>query len=66
MVKPLEQLLERKMTRKEFLATLGLGAVTIFGFSNLINVLGGGNNRKQSSSPMGYGSSSYGGKTKKT
>jgi hypothetical protein len=61
MIKPLEQLLQRKMNRKEFLATLGLGAVSLMGFSHLINNLS--NSRgKQSDASAGYGSSAYGGK----
>jgi hypothetical protein len=34
-----DQLLAREMTRKQFLVTVGLGIVGIFGFSSLIGML---------------------------
>jgi hypothetical protein len=64
MSKHLNTLLVRDMTRKEFLATLGFGLVSILGFSNLIHLLTGKPINKYidsaSKSKNGYGSSSYG------
>jgi hypothetical protein len=64
MLQSIEQLLQRKMNRKEFLAALGLGAVTIMGFSNLLKVLGHDPHKRQigTSSGSSYGGSSYGGR----
>ncbi len=59
MQKNVSDLLHKKMSRKEFLATLGLGLVSILGFSNLLKMLDGGKSTKIQSG--GYGSSSYGG-----
>jgi hypothetical protein len=63
MNKQLDVLMHKEMTRKEFLTTLGVGLVTLLGFSSLLrlltgkqhHVLGGGN------ATTGYGSSAYGG-----
>jgi hypothetical protein len=59
---PLQQLLQKEMSRKEFIATLGFGAASLFGFSSLITMLNGFNT-KQHKVAAGYGSSSYGGAT---
>jgi hypothetical protein len=63
MAKPLTLLMEKEMTRKEFLATLGFGVASILGFSTLIHLLTGksfGPSRQVHNS-YGYGSSAYGG-----
>lgn len=62
MAKPLDQLMEKEMTRGEFLATVALGLASLTGFSSLIHLLTGKRNPLQQSSSSGYGSSSYGGK----
>lgn len=59
MTKPLSQLLQKDMTRQEFLVTLGLGAASIFGFSTIIRLLTGHSLERHVS--RGYGSSTYGG-----
>lgn len=51
-------LLSKEMSRKEFLSTVGLGIISIIGFSSLIKLLDGKTYKSQSA---GYGSSSYGG-----
>jgi hypothetical protein len=61
MQRNINELLQRKMSRKEFLATVGLGLVSIFGFSNLINLLDAGKNTSAKKQNNGYGSSPYGG-----
>lgn len=64
MQKPLDTLLQKEMSRKEFLAVMGLGVASIMGLSGIISTLTGrslGNHRAASS---GYGSSAYGGNKK--
>lgn len=57
-------ILEKEMTRKEFLATLGLAAGSILGFSGLIKLLTGKSLHSQlgatQHSKYGYGGSAYG------
>ncbi|HEX8227317.1 MAG TPA: hypothetical protein VF572_05610 [Candidatus Saccharimonadales bacterium] len=65
MQKQVHGLLQKEMTRKEFMATVGFGAATVMGFTSIFRLFGGtipGNGtdtKKQTSS--GYGSSAYGG-----
>jgi hypothetical protein len=61
MHKNVQTLLQKEMTRKEFMATLGFGAATVMGFGSILKLLGGApaTSKKQVSS--GYGSSAYGG-----
>jgi hypothetical protein len=61
--KPIKQLLEKDMNRKEFLLHLGAGALTIVGISGLLKTLNGFSTKPKVSS--GYGSSPYGGKSLK-
>ena len=58
MNKQLESLMQREMSRKEFLATMGLAVASILGFSSLIKLLGLKNHSKHESG--GYGSRVYG------
>jgi hypothetical protein len=58
MTKPINQLLQKDMTRQEFLLTLGLGVASIFGFSTIIRLLTGHSLDRHIS--RGYGSSRYG------
>jgi len=60
MSKPVTQLMQAEMTRKEFLATLALGLASIMGFSSIIHFLTGKSLSSHSVS-AGYGSSAYGG-----
>jgi hypothetical protein len=68
MAKPLDQLMQKDMTRKEFLLTLSLGVVSIFGFGRIIELLTGHSLHKNISahSELGYNSGDYGGKTEST
>ncbi|HSX00174.1 MAG TPA: hypothetical protein VLH38_04025 [Patescibacteria group bacterium] len=59
MSKPIETLLQKEMTRKEFLGTLGLGLASLLGFSSVIRLLNN-KGKAQQSQVSGYGSSSYG------
>lgn len=60
MQKQLNSIMQKEMTRKEFLATVGFGVATLFGASTLIKLLTGKQVGQQSS--MSYGSNVYGGK----
>jgi hypothetical protein len=64
MNKQIATLMQKEMTRKEFLATLGFGVATVFGFGSLIRLLTGKQPAAGQQSPMlsGYGSSVYGGR----
>lgn len=63
MNKHLDQLIQKEMTRQEFLATLGFGMASIFGFSTIIHLLTGHSSKHYlgRGSDVGYGSSAYGG-----
>lgn len=61
MTKHLDTLLQKEMSRKEFLLTLGLALGSIMGFSTIIHLLTGKSLHKSTSrSSTGYGSSPYG------
>jgi hypothetical protein len=62
-INPAAAILQREVTRKEFLATLGLGVASVMGFSNLIRLLTGKSveSHLTHKSSSGYGSSGYGG-----
>ena len=59
--KQLNVLMKKEMTRKEFLATMGVGVASIMGFSGVVKLMSG-KSLTGNKSGMGYGSSSYGGK----
>ncbi|HVX24586.1 MAG TPA: hypothetical protein VG992_04590 [Candidatus Saccharimonadales bacterium] len=62
MNKPVTTLLQTEMTRKEFLATLGLGLASVMGLSTIIHLLTGKSfDHHLRHQEMGYGSSAYGG-----
>lgn len=62
MSKPIDTLLQREMTRKEFMATVALGLGSIMGFSTIIRLLTGKSlDRHFGHAGLGYGSSAYGG-----
>jgi hypothetical protein len=53
--------MQKEMTRKEFITTLGFGLLSIFGFSTIVHLLTGrplGQTNRNASN--GYGSNSYG------
>ena len=60
--KPLEQILQKEMSRKEFLTTLGLGMASIMGFSTIIHLLTGKSVHSHLGQRVGsgYGRSAYG------
>ena len=59
----LEDIMNKEMSRKEFLATLGFGVASIFGLSTIMRFVFGKGNQAQQGRPTstGYGSSTYGG-----
>lgn len=60
----LSGLMEKEVSRKEFLGMLGLAAASIFGFGTLLKLLTGkslDSHRAFAKSEFGYGSSVYGG-----
>jgi hypothetical protein len=63
MEKPLTAVMQKEMTRKEFLAAMGFGLASILGFSNIIRLLTGRSfeSHFKNSSSVGYGSNAYGG-----
>jgi len=63
MTKPIDTLMQKEMTRKEFIGTLVLGVGSIMGFSGLIHLLTGRSlpSHLARSASAGYGASTYGG-----
>lgn len=67
MSKPLDHLLQKEMSRKEFLATMGFGVASVMGLSTLLQAVTGKSimpsvlGSTQKSQGYGYGSSPYGG-----
>ncbi len=53
----LHELMQKEMSRKEFLGIVGFGIASIFGLSTILRMLGKGPQH----AGRGYGSSSYGG-----
>ena len=59
MNKPIDELLQKEMDRKEFLSVVGFGLASLVGLSSVLELLGKTKpNTKESSS--GYGMSAYG------
>jgi hypothetical protein len=62
MTKPIEQLLQKEVTRKEFLTISGFGVASVFGFGTIVKLLTGHSSSKLFKQQLsGYGSSPYGG-----
>ena len=55
----LEALMQKKMTRKQFIAALGLGAVSLFGLSSIMGLVAPSDHHKSNES-SGYGGRNYG------
>jgi len=63
MTKPITQLMQKDMSRKEFMATMGFGVASLFGFSTVVHLLTGksfGSMHGLNQSNNGYGGSKYG------
>jgi hypothetical protein len=63
----LNPLMQKEMTRQEFMLTLGLATASVFGIGRIIELLTGHSlNKNISSHSVGYSSGDYGGKTEPT
>jgi hypothetical protein len=62
-INPTTAVLQREVTRKEFLATVAIGTASVMGFSNVIRLLTGKSIESHLTHKVsaGYGSSNYGG-----
>jgi hypothetical protein len=60
MSKPIDTIMQKEMTRKEFIATMGFGVASILGFSSILQMLTGKSLGSMHHTSRGYGSSSYG------
>jgi len=60
----LTNLMDKEVSRKEFLAVLGLAAASIFGMGTLIKLFTG-KSLESHNAFSGYGASAYGGKPKR-
>lgn len=60
MNKQLGVLLQKEMTRKEFMATLGFGVASVMGFSSIVKLATGKALTAQGIRPVGQSSNSYG------
>ena len=60
-MKHLEKVMQKEMTRKEFLGALGLGIVSILGMSTILGLIFGKSDDKRSNAASTYGGSVYGG-----
>jgi hypothetical protein len=59
----LEDIVQREMSRKEFLATIGFGMASLFGLSTILRFLFGKGQQAHGGRAIntGYGASTYGG-----
>lgn len=60
----LNQLMQKEMTRKQFLVTIGIAIIAIFGFGNILKLLGKDLSNHSLVEPAGAISPSYGGSKK--
>ncbi len=69
MRKQINELLDKKMDRREFLKHLGLGTLVLFGLGSVLKLLNGTGTSTQKATAGGdslaYGSSVYGGRKAK-
>jgi hypothetical protein len=66
MYKHVDTLMQKEMSRQEFLTTLGFGLMSLFGFSSIIKMMNGMATGNHKIAENGYGSSAYGGNAKAT
>ena len=59
-MKHLEYMMQREMTRKEFLAILGVSLLSVMGVGALIRLFGKNNTPQHRNAASTYGSSTYG------
>lgn len=64
-MKEIDQLLNKKMSRKEFLNSLLFGFMSMVGVVAIIDFLSGSNSNQNSNTDnLGFGNGNYGGSTK--
>ena len=63
-MKQLDDVMNKEVTRKEFLATLGFGVASVFGISGVLKFLLGKGTHSQQRSSLGYGGGTYGGNSR--
>ena len=57
----IKELIQKEMTRKEFMSTIGFGLVSVLGFSSFLELLGkSSQHTSYRQVSVGYGSGSYG------
>jgi hypothetical protein len=61
-MRQLENIMQKEMTRKEFLGTLGFGVASIFGLTSILRFVFGKGTTHNSNASFGYGSNIYGGR----
>lgn len=55
------ELLSKEMTRRQFLVTLGVGFISLFGISTVLGALTGeSSGTSEQQQPLGYGARYYG------
>ncbi len=57
----INELMQKEMTRKEFLTTVGFGVASIFGLSAIIKLITNKENPLTRQNEFGYGGGTYGG-----
>ncbi len=60
-MRKIDELMQKEMTRKEFLATVGFGMASVFGLSTILGWLSDKDNPTQQNTAVGYGNGPYGG-----
>ena len=58
--KQIDGILQKEMSRQEFLTLIGAGVLSLVGISSLLNMLST-KSKTQQQEPLGYGMSPYGG-----
>lgn len=61
MQKPIQDLMQKEMTRKEFITTVGFGLASIAGLSTLLHLLGKKSPWDNAGTSFSYGGGPYGG-----
>ncbi len=59
-MKQLDHIMQKEMTRKEFLGTLGFGLASILGFSGIVKYIFNRGQSQPEKVGLGYGASRYG------